>query len=109
MTKRRFILIVFMSIILTYTSLLVPRHTMVVHLGSLDCETPCRVVAAGFPLPFLVDGVISPIGSVSMDPLVLLTGIDDINVLALLISWIFWLILSYLGICCWYTLQNLKK
>jgi hypothetical protein len=77
---------------LTYASLLVPGRAVVV-CSSVDTPVYCPVLAYGLPLPFLADSQgISPVGSVSRDPLSLLIGEDDLLWPQLWLAVAFWLL-----------------
>ena len=91
-------IIALVALLLTYLSLLIPAKVTVVRAGSMDCEQGCQVVAAGFPKPYLVDGIISPVGSVSMNPLDLfLAPLDDFILVNFLMSYVFWLAIALLA------------
>jgi len=78
---------------LTYLSLLVPGQVITV-CSNVSEPDYCAVLAYGFPLPFLADSQgISPVGSVSRDPLSLLIGEDDLLWGRLALSATFWLML----------------
>lgn len=78
---------------LTYLSLLVPGQVIAV-CSNIGAPDYCPVLAYGFPLPFLADSQgISPVGSVSRDPLSLLIGEDDLLWGPLAMSAAFWLLL----------------
>ena len=90
--------IALIALLLTYLSLLIPAKVNVVRVGSMDCEQGCQVVAAGFPKPYVVDGIISPVGSVSMNPLDLfLAPLDEFILVNFLISYVFWLAITLLA------------
>lgn len=86
---------------LTYASLLVPGHAIVV-CSRVDKPVYCPVLAYGFPLPFLADSQgISPVGSVSRDPLSLLIGEDDLLWPQLWLAVAFWLLVALGGGYVW--------
>lgn len=94
----RSLIIVLVALILTYVSLLIPAQTQVVRPEVMDCEQGCPVVAAGFPMPFLVDGVFSPVGSVSINPFnILFIHLDEFVFINFIISYIFWLVLTLIA------------
>lgn len=93
--KRQVVKWMLSALMLTYLSLLIPAKVTVVRAGSMDCEQGCQVVAAGFPKPYLVDGIISPVGSVSINPFNLFLAPLDIFVLnGFLMSYVFWLAIT---------------
>lgn len=95
----KYSMIAFIALLLTYLSLLVPTQTQAVRPGSMDCEQGCPVLAAGFPMPFLQDGVISPVGSVSMNPFDLLfIHLDEFLWMNFFISYVFWLALVLIAV-----------
>ncbi len=97
--KRRVIKWMLSALILTYLSLLIPTHVEVIRQGSMDCEQGCQVVAAGFPKAYVVDGIISPVGSVSMNPVDLfLVPLDDFIFLNFLISYVFWFAITVIAV-----------
>src|ERR1041385_2431074 len=58
-------LAVIAAAVLTLASLYIPATVRLVYPGSEDCTLGCDFVAAGWPLPYLVDGHgLSPQGSV---------------------------------------------
>ena len=74
----------------TLLSSLVPRKVDAVIPGSMDCETSCTFVAAGWPLAYLVDHHgISPRGSVSL--VLGFLGEDHIRQADFLLTFLFWL------------------
>lgn len=86
---------------LTYASLLVPGRAVVV-CSSVDTPVYCPVLTYGFPLPFLADSQgISPVGSVSRDPLSLLIGEDDVLWPRLWLAAAFWLLVVVGGGTLW--------
>ena len=91
--------IALIALLLTYLSLLIPAKVNVVRVGSMDCEQGCQVVAAGFPKPYLVDAIISPVGSVSMNPIDLfLAPLDEFILVNFLISYVFWLAVTVIAV-----------
>ena len=86
---------------LTYASLLVPGHAIVV-CSSVYKPVYCPVLAYGFRLPFLADSQgISPVGSVSREPLSMLTGEDDLLWPQLWLAVAFWLLVVLGGGYLW--------
>lgn len=97
--KRRVIKWMLSALLLTYLSLLIPAKVTRVRVGSMDCEQGCQVVAAGFPKPYLVDGIISPVGSVSMNPIDLfLAPLDEFILVNFLISYVFWFAITVIAV-----------
>ena len=95
--KRSIIKWMLSALLLTYLSLLISMKVTVVRAGSMDCEQGCDVVAAGFPKPYLVDGIISPVGSVSMNPIDLfLAPLDEFIFVNFVICYVFWLAMTIL-------------
>jgi len=100
-TLRKLIVLCLATIGLTYASLLVPGHATVV-CSRVNVPIYCPVLAYGFPLPFLADSQgISPIGSVSRDPLSLLIREDELLWPQLWLSMGFWLLLAVAGGVAW--------
>jgi len=86
---------------LTYISLAVPGSVSAV-CANLGTPIYCPVLAYGFPLPFLADNQgISPVGSVSRDPLSVLIGEDDILWGRLAINALFWMLVSIAARLLW--------
>lgn len=97
--KRRVTKWLLSALLLTYLSLLIPAKVTRVRVGSMDCEQGCQVVAAGFPKPYLVDGIISPVGSVSMNPIDLfLAPLDEFILVNFLISYVFWFAITVIAV-----------
>ena len=83
----------FFSFIITYFTLLIPREVTVTRTDISGCEKSCQIVAAGFPMPYLIDGYTSPVGSISMNPLMIIfTKTDFFSIKDFLINFIFWYI-----------------
>ena len=77
----------------TLLSSLVPRKVDAVIPGSMNCESGCTFVAAGWPLAYLVDHHgISPQGSVSL--ILGFLGDDHIRKADFLLTFVFWLAIS---------------
>lgn len=95
MKKFKFIKWMLIALLLTYLSLLVPAQTQVSRPEIMGCEQGCPVAAAGFPMPFLVDGVISPVGTLSINPFdILFIHLDEFVFINFAISYVFWLALT---------------
>lgn len=94
---KKIIFISFFSLIITYLTLLIPREVSVTRADILGCEKSCQIVAAGFPMPYLIDGYTSPVGSISMNPLLIFfTNTDIISIQNFFINLISWyIILNY--------------
>lgn len=80
----------FSAFILTYLSLFYQKYILVERTG-IDEVAKVEVIAGGFPLQFLVDGEISPGGSIAIDPLNILIGLDQFVGFNFLIDYLFWL------------------
>jgi hypothetical protein len=90
---KRIVFFTFFSFIVTYLTLLIPREVTVTRADILGCEKSCQIVAAGFPIPYLIDGYTSPIGSISMNPLIIIfTKTDVFSIKSFFINFIFWYI-----------------
>lgn len=99
MKKFKLLIQMLVALVLTYLSLLVPAQVHISRPGTMDCEQGCQVAAAGFPMPYVVDGIISPVGSVSMDPFNLLfIHLDEFVLINFVISYIFWLALTLIAL-----------
>lgn len=86
----------FLALILTFCSLFVDTETQVTRHDLMGCEESCLVAAAGFPKPFVLDGYVSPIGSISKDPLsILFLREDEFSLKNFLISYFFWTALIF--------------
>lgn len=87
----------FMALILTYCSLFVDSEIQVTRPNIMGCEESCPVAAAGFPKAFVLDGYVSPIGSVSKDPIsILLLREDEFSLKNFLMSYFFWAALIFI-------------
>jgi len=94
---KRIIFNIFFSFFITYLTLFIPREVTVTRTNVLGCETSCEIVAAGFPMPYLVDGYTSPVGSISQNPLiVILTNTDIFSREYFFINIAFWYIIFYI-------------
>jgi len=65
---KKFLYFNFLVIILTYVSLLYQKNILVDRIV-VDKLGEVEVIAGGFPLQFLIDGETSPVGSISINPL----------------------------------------
>lgn len=89
----KYMIIALTALGLTYLSLLIPAQTPVRRPGVMNCEQGCQA-AAGFPMPYVVEANISPVGSVSMNPVdILFVHLHEFVLLNFMISYIFWLAL----------------
>jgi hypothetical protein len=89
---RTFFLLVGLATTFTLASSLVPGKANAIQLGDPGCENDCEYVAAGWPLPYIVDGPgISPTGSV--DLMGAFFGVDSVIPAALATDYLFWFIL----------------
>jgi hypothetical protein len=87
---KKIILYCLVALFAALFSSLVPRDVEVVIPGTEDCHAGCTLVAAGWPLAYLVDSrATSPRGSVSL--LGGFIGIDDIQKSDFLLTFLFWL------------------
>ena len=50
-----------------------------------------KVIGGGLPLQFLVDGEVSPSGSIALDPLNIIIGIDQFIFLYFIFDYLFWI------------------
>lgn len=80
----------FLSFTITYISLIYQRYIFVDRIV-VDKLEKVEVIAGGFPLQFLVDGYISPVGSIGIDPLSLIVGLDQFIFLYFIFDYLFWL------------------
>ncbi|MEG1707877.1 MAG: hypothetical protein RR285_04130 [Acinetobacter sp.] len=80
----------FLSFTITYISLIYQRYIFVDRIV-VDKLEKVEVIAGGFPLQFLVDGYISPVGSIGIDPLSLIVGLDQFIFLYFIFDYFFWL------------------
>jgi len=79
-----------LSFALTYFSLFYQKDILVERTG-IDEVAKIKVVAGGFPLQFLVDGEISPVGSIAIDPLNILIGLDQFILFNFFADYLFWI------------------
>jgi hypothetical protein len=84
-----------LATVCTGLSTLVSTRATAIYPGIMDCERGCQVAAAGWPVPFVIDypGA-SPAGSA--DLLGLMLGIDILNSMSLLYTFLTWLLFSIL-------------
>lgn len=98
MMKLKFIKWMLIALVLTGLTLLVPTQTQIVRADTMGCEQGCLVAAAGFPMPFLVDGVVSPVGTISINPFdILFIHLDEFVLINFLVSYMFWLALTLIA------------
>lgn len=82
---------VFLAFIFIYLSLFKVSQASVTRPEIMGCEQSCLVVAAGFPKAFVLDGVVSPINRISIDPLSLfLIKEDEFAPKNFALSFLFW-------------------
>ena len=82
-----------LGVALTAISTGVERRVVAVHPTVMGCEHGCEVVAAGWPVPFVVDNpALSPVNSVSL--LMALDGGDEVRWGGLAATLGFWLAVS---------------
>jgi hypothetical protein len=96
---RTFLLLVSLATTFTLASSVVPGKASAIQLGNPGCENDCEYLAAGWPLPYIVDGPgISPIGSV--DLIGAFFGVDSVIPAALATDYLFWfsLLLALAGL-----------
>lgn len=79
-----------LAFILTYLSLFYQKYILVERTG-IDEVAKVKVIAGGLPLQFLVDGEISPVGSIAIDPLSILIGLDQFIFSYFIFDYLFWL------------------
>lgn len=85
------------SFFITYISLFIPRAVDINRPDIMGCEKLCTVVAGGFPLPYLIDGYNSPIGTISKNPLIILfTNTDTFLIENYILDYIFWFFIMYI-------------
>jgi|HigsolmetaGSP15D_1036245.scaffolds.fasta_scaffold07710_1 hypothetical protein len=93
---KRAVLSLLFSFFVTYLTLFLPQEITVSRPSVLGCEKSCEVAAAGLPLPYLIDGYTSPIGSISKNPLmIILTKTDIFSMSNYLIDLFFWSVIIY--------------
>lgn len=98
MIKLKFIKWMLVALVLTCLTLLVPTQTRIVRPDIMGCAQGCPVAAAGFPLPFLVDGVVSPVGTISINPFdILFIHLDEFVLINFVVSYLFWLALTIIA------------
>lgn len=79
-----------LAFILTYLSLFYQKYTLVDRIV-VDKLGKVKVIGGGFPLQFLVDGEVSPGGSIALDPLNIIIGIDQFIFLYFIFDYLFWI------------------
>ncbi|HBM1136794.1 TPA: hypothetical protein LUC71_003564 [Acinetobacter baumannii] len=79
-----------LAFVLTYLSLFHQKYTLIDRIV-VDKLGKVEVIGGGFPLQFLVDGEISPGGSIALDPLNIIIGIDQFIFLYFILDYLFWL------------------
>ncbi len=91
MTSKKVItIVVLLAVLMTFASTFVTGST---HASYLDagCAGSCRVVAAGFPFPFIADYPgISPVGSVSLSEAII--GVDHFLISPFVASYMCWVV-----------------
>lgn len=86
---------------LTYASMIVPGSVIAL-CGNVGTPDYCPVLAYGFPLPFIADNQgVSPVGSISRNPIYLPVSEDDILGPQLALSALFWLLVVAAARFCW--------
>jgi len=75
---------------LTYISLFYQKYILIDRIV-VDKLEKVEVIAGGFPLQFLADGEISPGGSIGIDPLSIIIGLDQFIFLYFIFDYLFWL------------------
>jgi hypothetical protein len=102
---KKILLYLFVAMVATLLSSLVPREVVAQIPGSEDCVKGCTFVAGGWPVAYLVDHHgISPHGSVSL--IMGLVGADHIRTPEFLLTFMYWLIVS---IVLWHGLKRLQR
>jgi len=95
----------FVAMVATLISSLVPREVVALIPGSEDCVKGCIFVAGGWPVAYLVDHHgISPHGSVSL--IMGVVGADHIRTPEFLLTFMFWLMVS---VVLWNGLKRLQR
>lgn len=79
-----------LALILTYISLFYQKYILIDRIA-VDKLEKVEVIAGGFPLQFLADGETSPGGSISIDPLSIIVGLDQFIFLDFIFDYLFWL------------------
>ncbi|MFW2094596.1 hypothetical protein ACG915_19105, partial [Acinetobacter geminorum] len=79
-----------LAFVLTYLSLFHQKYTLIDRIV-VDKLGKVEGIGGGFPLQFLVDGEISPGGSIALDPLNMIIGIDQFIFLYFILDYLFWL------------------
>ena len=94
--KKKIIYFNILSFVLTYLSLFHQKYTLIDRIV-VDKLGKVEVIGGGFPLQFLVDGEISPGGSIALDPLNIIIGIDQFIFLYFILDYLFWLMCLLVG------------
>lgn len=81
-----------LALVATYSSLFYQTNIDVERLA-VDRIEKDQVIAGGAPFQFLIDGEISPVGSIGIDPLSLVIGLDEFHYLYFILDYIFWLLI----------------
>ncbi|MDH2048425.1 hypothetical protein N5J31_16335 [Acinetobacter johnsonii] len=84
-----------LAFVLTYLSLFHQKYTLIDRIV-VDKLGKVEVIGGGFPLQFLVDGEISPGGSIALDPLNIIE-IDQFIFLYFILDYLFWLMCLLVG------------
>lgn len=71
-------------------SLLYQKYILVDRIV-VDKLEKVKFIAGGFPLQFLIDGETSPVGSISIDPIFILIGMDQFVFLNFFIDYLLWI------------------
>lgn len=86
-----------LGLALTLIAARVPGEAVVVRPDVMGCEAGCRVVAGGWPVPWIADDPsLSPVNSVSLISAAL--GIDDVRPAALAFSAAFWVAVALMAL-----------
>lgn len=88
--KKKVIYFNLLAFIFTYISLFYQKSIFIDRIV-VDTLEKVKVIAGGFPLQFLVDGEISPVGSIAIDPFNILIGLDQFVFSNFIIDYLFWL------------------
>lgn len=94
--KKKIIYFNILAFVLTYLSLFHQKYTLIDRIV-VDKLGKVEVIGGGFPLQFLVDGEISPGGSIALDPLNIIIGIDQFIFLYFILDYLFWLMCLLVG------------
>ena len=88
----------------TYISLFYQKYILIDRIV-VDRLGKVEVIGGGFPLQFLVDGEISPGGSIALDPLNIILGIDQFIFLYFILDYLFWIVCL---LVCYLFLRKIK-